>query len=85
MVGQTRVAVLGGDGRFRVGRLSGCRVRRYQSRRHGGNGELRRLEQSLKSGGVDRLIILARWNSHSVTARVMHLCRQRGIPIEIWS
>ena len=64
--------------------LPGCRVRLYQGLRHGGNGELRRLVTALKPGEVDRLVIIARWNSHAVTAWVMRVCRHRGIPVEMW-
>ncbi len=78
-----RVAVLGGDGRFQAERLRGCRVRVFPARRYAGNGSLRRLEQSLRSGGVDRVVVLARWNSHSATGRVLRLCRQLGVPVEV--
>ena len=83
MVSQPRVAVLGGDGRFRPEKLPGCRVRLYRGCRYGGNGELRRLEQALKAGTIDRLIVLARWNSHSVTSRALRLCRRLQIPVQI--
>ncbi len=83
MVSRPLVAVLGGDGRFRSEQLPGCRVRLYQGRRYGGNGELRRLEQALKAGTIDRLIVLARWNSHSVTARILRICRRLQIPVQI--
>lgn len=82
---QRRVAVLGGDGRFDRHALSGCRVRVFQGRRAGGNGPLRRLESALRAGGVDHVIILARWNGHSATARVRRLCRQFGVPFEVRS
>lgn len=78
-----RVAVVGGDGRFRSEGLCGCRVRVFQARRYGGNGPLRSLEQALRSGGIDRVLILARWNGHSATRRVLRLCRQLRVPIEI--
>ena len=78
-----RVAVLGGNGRFDSQRLPGCRVRVYQARRYGGNGPLRRLEESIRSGGVDRVRVLARWNAHSSTTRIVRLCRQLDIPVEI--
>lgn len=78
-----RVAVLGGDGRFRHEALPGCRVRVFPARRYAGNGSLRRLERSLRSGGVDRVLILARWNGHSATSRVLRLCRQLDVAFEV--
>lgn len=74
-----RLAVLGGDGRI-AGRLpAGNRFRVFRGRRYGGNGELRRLEAALRSGSIDRLIILARWNGHSSTTRALRLCRRYGV------
>ena len=81
----TRVAVLGGDGRFDWRSMADCRVRVFEGRRTGGNGPLRRLERALKSGGVDRVIVLARWNGHSATIRVRRLCRQLGVPVDVAS
>lgn len=78
-----RVAVVGGDGRFRPEALPGCRVRVFQARRYGGNGPLRSLESAIRSGGVDQVLILARWNGHSATRRVLRLCRQLRVPVEI--
>ena len=82
---QPRIAVLGGDGRFNPQRLPDCRVKVYQARRYGGNGHLRRMEASLKAGGVDRVVLLVRWNGHSATTRVVRLCRKLGIPVEAWT
>ena len=82
---RTRVAVLGGDGRFDKRTLPQCRVRIFQARRFGGNGPLRCLETALKAGGVDQVVILARWNGHSATIRVRRLCRQLGVPVEVRS
>ncbi len=78
-----RVAVLGGDGRFRAERLPGCDVRVFRGRRSGGNGELRRLERALKAGSIDRVVVLARWNGHSETRRAMRICRRLGIPVTV--
>ncbi len=78
-----RVAVLGGDGRFRADSLPGCEVRVFQVCRFGGNGELRRLEAALRAGRIDRLIVLARWNGHSATRRALRLCRGLGVPVDL--
>lgn len=77
------LAVLGGDGRYRPTMTSEQEVRIYKGRRFGGNGELRRLERALRAGGIDRLLVLARWNGHSAVGRVLRLCRQIGVPFEI--
>ena len=53
----------------------------FQARRFGGNGELRRLETALRSGTIDRVVILARWNGHSATTKVRRLCKSRGVPV----
>ena len=58
-------------------------MRVFTARRYGGNGELRRLERALKTGTYDHVFILARWNSHSTTRRVLNLCRRRHIPVTV--
>lgn len=80
---RVRVAVLGGDGRFRPESLAGCRVRVFPARRYAGNRSLRSLEESLRSGGVDRVVVLARWNGHAATTRIRRLCRKLGVPVEV--
>ncbi len=78
-----RVAVLGGDAR-QEGRWLELGTPVYsQARRFGGNGELRRLESALRSGAIDRVVILARWNGHSATTKVRRLCRNRGVPVTV--
>jgi len=79
-----RIAVLGGDGRFRASRLPGAQVTVYKARRYGGNGALRRLLDSIRAGGVDRVIVLTRWNDHSGTGHLRALCATLGIPVELW-
>ena len=78
-----RIAVLGGDGRFRRDRLPGCRVRVFPGSRFGGNGPARRLERSLRAGGIDQVVILARWIGHSETSRVLRLCRRLDVPFQV--
>lgn len=78
-----RLAVLGGDGRYQPQPVPGQEVRIYRARRYGGNGELRRLEQALRGGGIDRLLVLARWNGHSAVGRVLRICRHLRVPFEI--
>ncbi len=83
VTGRPRVAVLGGDGRFSHASLPGCDVRVFQAGRYGGNGELKRLEMALRAGGVDRLVVLARWNGHSATRAALRLCRKLGVPATV--
>ena len=78
-----RVAILGGDGRFRDPDLDLCTLSIFRARRYGGNGELRRLEAALACRSFDRVIILARWNGHSATRHALRLCRRLGIPFEV--
>jgi hypothetical protein len=84
MVARTsKVAVFGGDAR-QVGRWSKLgRPVHFSGPRHGGNGELRRLEGALRAGTVDHVVILARWNGHAATKRVRRLCRKRGVRVTI--
>ncbi len=77
-----RIAVLGGDGRHTVA-ADHARVRIYRSPRDGGTGDVRRLLDSIRSGGVDRVVILARFNSHSATRAVRRACQRTGVPVEI--
>lgn len=78
-----RLAILGGDGRFRVDAFPDCDVHLFLARRYGGNGELRRLEKALRSGRIDRVLILARWNGHSATTRILRLCRALCVPVRV--
>ena len=82
-VARDRVAVLGGDGRRADDWAPGADVRVFQGRRFGGNGELKRLERSMRAGAIDRLVVLARWNGHSATTFAVRLARRLGIPVEV--
>ncbi len=80
-----RVAVLGGDGRHTVDAGPEARVRIYRSPRDGGTGDVRRLLDSIRAGGVDRVVILVRFNSHSATDSVRRACKRAGVPVAIKS
>jgi len=80
---RARVAVLGGDGRRPDDWAPGADVRVFRGRRFGGNGELKRLARSMRSGAIDRLVVLARWNGHSATTFAVRLARRLGIPVEV--
>lgn len=78
-----RVAVLGGDGRFRLPELLDGVYTLFKSARDGGNSEARRLEAGLRAGSFDKVILLVRWNSHSATRRIRRLCKQLGVAVEL--
>lgn len=77
-----RVAVYGGDAR-QIERWGGAGFVFFESSRHGGNGELRRIEDALRSGRIAEVIILRKWNGHSGTMKVRKLCRRLGVPFRI--
>ncbi len=74
-----KVAILGGDGRPIPGQPTDARI--FLSSRYGGNGEIRRLLRALRSGTIDKLIILVSWNGHSETGLATRLCRRLKIPV----
>lgn len=76
-----RLAIVGGLGETRAEDAE-MHVRYYGSAHDVGRGELVRLEQALRAGGIDRVIIRTRWNSHSATARIRRVCRVLGVPVE---
>lgn len=78
-----KIAVLGGDGRFRLPEFLDGAYTLFKSTRYGGNGEARRLEAGLRSGSFDKVILMVRWNSHSVTRHIKRLCKQLGVPVEV--
>lgn len=49
----------------------------------GGNGEARRLEHALRSGRIQKLFILARWNGHSATVRMRKVARAQGVEVVV--
>lgn len=81
MTREPRLAIVGGLGDARAEDVPG-RVRYFGSARDVGRGELVRLEQALRAGGIDRVIIRTRWNSHTATARIRRVCRTLGVPVE---
>jgi hypothetical protein len=79
---EPRVAIVGGLGTASARDVAG-RARYFGSARDVGRGELVRLEQALRAGGIDRVVIRTRWNSHAVTARIRRVCRTLGVPVEL--
>lgn len=77
------IAVLGGDGRPHSRIPSGASARYFAAAGDGGNGEARRLAAALRSGTIDHVYILTRWNSHKVTGRIRRICKQLGIPVTL--
>jgi hypothetical protein len=74
-----RIAVFGGDARQRRRWADASGVRFFQSRRGGGNGELRRLVATVRSRSVDLVVVLARWNGHSASRKLRRVCRRYGV------
>lgn len=82
-----RIAVLGG-GRAARRILSalhwpGARVKHYLSRGDGGRAGGEQLKASVRAGGVDGLVIVSRFNGHSVANGMRQLCQRMGIPVAI--
>jgi hypothetical protein len=83
MVSGARVALMGGDGRCPP-RFEGIAAKdMFQGARFGGNGEARRLESALRSGGIRKLVILARWNGHSATRHIRKVARAHGVEVVV--
>lgn len=82
-----RIAIMGGDGRLpsRVRLLlpANVELRHFKAGRYGGGGEARALAQSIRTGGIDRVIVLSRWNGHSATLVIQRLCRRLDVPIQV--
>jgi hypothetical protein len=58
-------------------------LRLFGSRRDAGAGELRRLQASVKRGGIDEVWILCCWMGHSESRAIVRLCRKRKIPVRM--
>lgn len=79
-----RVALVGGDCRVDLPALpTEIALERYGSRRDMGNGEQRRLIESIQGGMVDLVVLLVRWVGHSTTGRVRDACRRASVPVLI--
>lgn len=77
-----RVALVGGIAQHVLESLDATtRLRRFASAKEGGTGELRRLVESIKRGGVDEVWILLCWIGHSETAVIEKVCARQGIPV----
>jgi hypothetical protein len=75
----TTTAILGGDTRRPPGNVEAPKIVLFGSQKDSGNGEYRRLKQSLKSGCFGAVVVRTRWNSHSVTTAVRKICKQMNI------
>lgn len=79
-----RVALVGGDCRVDLPSLPpNVALERYGSARNVGNGEQRRLIESIHAGMVDLVVLLVRWVGHSTTGRVRAACRRASVPVLI--
>jgi hypothetical protein len=75
----TTTAILGGDARRPPVNVTAPKIVLFGSQQDSGNGEFRRLKQSLKSGVFGAVVIRSRWNSHTVTTAVKKICKQLNI------
>lgn len=74
-----KIAVVGGDERAKHAAWpKGYEIATYQSSRHGGTGERRRLQSAISAGKIDGVVILARWTGHSEDSI------PGGVPRVIW-
>lgn len=77
-----RVALVGGIALWATKPLDPkTKIKRFASAKEGGTGELRRLVESIKRGGVDEVWILVCWIGHSETGAIEAACTKRGIPV----
>ena len=81
VAGQGRVAIFGGDARQQDRWEEYGTAEFFQSPRHGGNGEVRRLAAAMRAGGIGLVVILARWNEHSGSGRIRKLAKKLGIGV----
>lgn len=81
---QRRVVALVGGIAAHVAKTLGAKtkVKRFASAKEGGTGELRRLVESIKHGGVDEVWILVCWIGHSETRVIAEACSKRGIQVK---
>ena len=76
-----RIAVFGGDSR------QARRFRHvpdavfYPAGGCAGPHHAQRLIDSIRHGGVDRILILVRWNGHSATRRIREVARAHAVPV----
>ncbi len=76
-----RLAVLGGAPTWRPKSHRRWEIRHFLADRHGGNGELKRLLDALRSGSVDRLVIVTGHVGHSEATRAARVARRSGVPV----
>jgi hypothetical protein len=49
-----------------------------------GSGDVRRLVDAIRKGGIERVFVLSRWGSHGATAKVKEACRNHKVPCIVW-
>lgn len=74
-----RVALVGGDPKRLVVLVEGVVVQAFGSARDVGTGELKRLQQSIRSGALDLVVVLARFVGHSMYDVVRDECRRARV------
>lgn len=82
---KTRVAILGGKGMnpSYYGFGKNHKVRIYRSPKDGSELDAIRLAQSIKRGTIDLVVILTRFNAHTVTQRIRRICRNYNVTVEM--
>lgn len=78
-----RVALVGGDPKRLAVQVEGVALQQFGSARDVGGGELKRLLQSVQGGGLDYVLVLARFVGHSMHNRVRDECRRAGVPCRV--
>ena len=81
VIANHRVAIFGGDGRCPEKYVQAPEIVVFKSRRDGGNGPAKRLEKALRAGRFGTLVILTRWNGHSMTRKLRKLCAKLGVRV----
>lgn len=75
------IALYGGDGRLRDRLDAPARLRAWAGSKSGGRGALSSLEDALRSGAIDAVVVLTKWVGHTQLDRVKRLCARFDVPL----
>ena len=73
------MALVGGDPKRLVVLVDGVAIQAFGCARDVGSGELKRLQQSIRSGALDLVVVLARFVGHSMCDSVREECRRASV------
>lgn len=73
------ILVVGGDARQDHRLIRGTLVRAVASTRFGGSGRRRAVIAAIRAGGVQTVLLLARWLGHSESRAIASSCRAVGV------